>query len=229
MADTFGDLVSYAILCCFCTFILIALASALYPLTVTIRARSAARILAEKTNLIPLNSEKSGIHVWYGGTYQGRRFAIRPSGRASHYYSDGRRRISVEWGMFVAMECLLPERTEHLLFRGSDNAANPQTFDEAFTHESTEKLSDPARAALLAFVQHAYSYRLREGKLRLTRRGRKLRLSDRDSLDKMFGPGVLAGATAVLLHEFPFVGMTVEELTAVLKDMSELCGALEVK
>ena len=197
-----------------------------------IRARGAARRLAQAMGLQPLNEANHPLNVHYGGEHAGRAFALRVTPRISRAYSGVQERTTVqvdyEMQFMMSLKLATPQRV--LVENVARMQGNGEAFGELLQGQNAERLNSTAQAALVEFVRKGYPTGLRAATLRLDRGLRRVLLCDRSAVDEQshrFAPQVLTNSAVVLIHPHREPLISQREALAVLDDMTQLAAALE--
>lgn len=193
------------------------------------QSRRVAGKLAEALRLRPLNPGARQLAAWYGGEHRGYVYAIKPAATVSSSFDGERTRRSVRFWLRIVLVLPMPLDGARIV-RGVTQTSGYATFEEAFSRREGEMLlTEPARAAMLTFVQLGYPTGLQSTVLRTRRGARNLRLYDRALCpDDVIPADVLAGAPTVLLHDYPDApAVTPERLHALLNDLVTVAHAIE--
>ncbi len=194
------------------------------------KSRKAAVRLGESLGLEELNRASNPVNVWYGGVYDGRRFAVKPVGIKSHYYDGrGRRRPDVDYYLRIVLEVKVDEPLDVVVYRRPQERGGAATFEAAFPAvKNASRLTGSAQAALLAFVQKGYETGLQGTTYRYDKGARNLTLRDRPGTPEAQLAGeVLPDAPVILVHDHPNPNLPAEALYELLGEMTAVAQAVE--
>jgi hypothetical protein len=195
-----------------------------------VKSSKAAVRLGESLGLEKLNQARSPVNVWYGGVFDGRRFAVKPVGIKSHFYDGGgRRRPDASYYLRIVLEVKVDEPLDVVVYRRPQERGGATTFEETFpTVKNASRLTGSAQAALLAFAQMGYETGLQGTTYRYDKGARNLTLRDRAGMpEAQLARDVLPDAPVILVHDHPKPNLPAEALNELLGEMTAVVQAVE--
>jgi hypothetical protein len=193
------------------------------------KSSKAAVRLSESLGLAQISRSNNPKKAWYGGEWDGRRFAVKPIAIRSYFYDGGgRRRPDVDYYLRIVLEVKVDGTKDVVVYRRPQERGGAATFEEAFHTKNASRLTGSAQEALLAFAQKGYETGLQGTTYRYDKGARNLALRDRPGTPEAQLSGeVMPDAPLILIHDHPNPNLDGEALHELLAEMTAVVQAVE--
>jgi len=216
----------YTILCC-CGFLVVMAAMAIGAIQIyqLEQNKSAAKRLAEKMNYTLLNEATKVKDQWYGGSYRGRRVAIRPNAYLERVISGGGRDFTTKHYMQIVVQLRPNEPIGYRTNCTRSKSRTTNSFDEAFTVDGTKEPAQETKDVMFRFAQKYIETK--------KDRGYVLYAAERALMNEGFVEKhlhlmqTMPDASGIVMMENKNMKMSPEEFHALLDDMIKVADSIE--